>query len=290
MNGGSEMDDKIAHKFVTSISAVLLLFLNIFQAPPANSIINGTAVEGAPYVVTLLPSPSANNFCSGVYFSERVVITAAHCVVKSGAKAGEWNWSIRNLYVSQTGIDWRNYKDYSNCVRVLKIWVTPTYFNRYIPENRQYEGQVDDIAFLFLEKPLSGQPINSFASESEVNEFRNGSIEAQNYGYGCLDYENNKPTDNDGKPYLIDKIYGTRQLISHITDSSRHLVAIYPQGKSICPGDSGSPLISNINATDKYIGVVFAGGFWTQPKVARASTRPNSTVTVFWPYYQAYLS
>lgn len=263
---------------------VTFLFLTI-SISPAHSIVNGSPAVGADYVVTMLTGNNARPYCTGAYLRPRVVVTAAHCVTKSGARAPELIFPLEDWYVSQPGIDVLTPEAKLSKVKVLKIWTDPDYFNRWEPDNGLREGQVNDIAFLFLEKELNGPTITRAASRDEIESFRLGQGRAFHLGYGCIGV-NGLIQVNDGKPYLAENIYGTNSQPSHIPIRDRILSVKYPDGKSICPGDSGSPLLMKKGDEVIYIGAIFAGG---NSKAAAQGilNLPEASVTVLWPFVSA---
>jgi hypothetical protein len=259
------------------------LFLTI-SISPANSIVNGSPAVGSDYVVTMLIGKDRPySFCTGAYLRPRVVVTAAHCVIKDGGRAPELRFPLDDWYVSQPGIDWSTPEAKSSMVKVLKIWTDPDFFNRWEPDKGFRETQVNDVAFLFLEKELTGPVLTRAASRDEIESYRLGQGRAFHLGYGCIGGANGQVVNNSGKPYLAEDIYGTNYQPAHIPIRDRILSVKYPNGKSVCPGDSGSPLMMKKGSEVIYLGTIFAGGGWEN--AAKGIQNPgDASVTVLWPF------
>ena len=266
-------------------SALLAFFLMFLSIAPAYSIVNGENAVGADFVVaTWIGEGQPTAGCTGAYLRPRVVVTGAHCVIKDGAKAPTLKGPLEQFYVSQPGIDLKSPNSRASRVRVLKIWTEPDYFNRWEPDKNLKETQINDIAFLFLEKELDGVPLSREATKEEVEEFRFGNLKAFHLGYGMIGGTNGQITQNDGKPYLVEGIVGTLEHPGHIPLRERHLNVLYPFGKSIGPGDSGSPLMMKKGNEVLYLGTIYAGGGWVDIAKGNLGVRGVAAVTVLWPF------
>jgi hypothetical protein len=189
--------------------------------------------------------------------------------------------------VSQTGLDLKSPDAKQKRVRVLRFWTEPDYFNRWEPEKNLRETQVNDIAFLFLEKELEGVTLTRAASKDEIEDFRLGNQSAFHLGYGMNGGPSGVIVANDGKPYLVEGIFGNQGHPSHIPLRERHLTVDYPFGKSIGPGDSGSPLMMKKGNEVLYLGTIYAGGGWNDIAKGNLSTRGVASVTVLWPFIKS---
>lgn len=268
--------------FATVIAVVSLSFATVV---PAQAIVNGQLGTGFDYGVAIvsknLPTRSG---CSGTYFRPRVVITAAHCVIREDGRTGDLRSPLDELFVSQTGADLNTVASQKSLVQVLRVWTPEDYFQRYDAENFLFETQIDDIAFLFLESELEGPHVDRGATPEEVEQFRAGLIQGHQLGYGCLGQRNGVISPNLGMPFWVEGITGTFKTADHIPDQTRLMIVNYRPNQGVCPGDSGSGLLAKIGAETVYVATVFAGGPLDEVLHEMPGVGSDSMTTVLWPF------
>ncbi len=256
---------------------------------PANAhpIVNGVPSEGSNFVVALVDNSSTNSaFCTGAYFAPKVVITAAHCVTKGGQRAPSMNIPIGRLAVSEIGANLKKISSPSQLVLVSKVWTKDTYFNRFDFDKNLKEGEVDDVAILFLERELKGKPVDRVATKTEIENFKSGFGEAFQLGYGCIKGNGAESRPNDGIPYLAEGLKGTQKTEAHIPDMNKYLGFDYQPNVGVCPGDSGSPLLQRIGDEVVYMSTVYAGGGTSEILRNNPNVRGFGNSTVTWPYLE----
>lgn len=226
------------------------LILSILPSAPVQAIYNGNEVTGTPYVLTLLTSKEARtSFCSMALLTERIVVTAAHCVIKDQGKAPELRWDIKDIYVSQPGANVTT-DDISTRVRVMQIVTEDDFVNTWKPEENDRRTQINDIAFLFLEKPLVRNYSIPIATEEEVNAAVQARALITHYGYGLQ-----TQFSQSHSPWMA-KLPLRLSSDAHLDPKK----VIYGEEGSaaLCPGDSGGPWYLNINGVMKIAAVTVA--------------------------------
>lgn len=237
-----------------------MLFAGLWPAQtPVQAVFGGDRVDGTPYVLTMLTSEeSRQSFCSMALLSERVVVTAAHCVVAEQSQTRELRFPIDDIFVSQPGADVTR-DDAARRVKVLRIVTHPDYVNVWRPEIGDTRTQVHDIAFLFLAEPLSPGFTMPVATQDEIDAVIAAGGRVTQYGYGLqtMDLQSHTPWKTS-MPALA-------AFPSHLGPREQFLMA--QEGPSaLCPGDSGGPWYITVDGVLKIAAVsVAAGGCRSAP-------------------------
>lgn len=203
-----------------------LLIFGLFSAAntlrlPEQRIVNGKSIElsEAPWQVAILYMHEIK--CGGSILSERIILTAAHCLFEDelippedlSIRAGSKYW-----YNGGQGIAVENYKYHKN-------WIIGKH----------------DIAILRLSQPLQyNSKVKSIAIASQSPKVNDIAFVS---GWGTVSYK--KRID----PYDLQGVE------TSIVDVSEELIATHSDGKGAFFGDSGGPLEVN----GKLVGVVSGG-------------------------------
>lgn len=222
----------------------------VIPSPVASAVYDGRPASGSPLVLTLLTSKDIRtSFCSMALLTERIVVTAAHCVIKDQGVAPNLRWDISDIYVSQPGADVTR-DDLDSRAKVVKIVTRDSFINTWKPEISDYRTQIDDIAFLFLEKPLVKGYKIEIANEREINAAISRGDLVTHFGYGLQapGLQNHSPWTTQLP--LIDFTP------THLEQSKIMYTKEWPG--ALCPGDSGGPWYIEVNGVLKIAAVLVA--------------------------------
>jgi hypothetical protein len=224
--------------------ATAVIFSGSFIAP-ASAVENGTLALGDIKVVAPQLSGDRRPYCSAALLSEYIVATAAHCFTQN---TGGEDSPLRAdpFTVSMPGVDVTS-DDLTTRVKVMKIVVVPGYDNIWKPELNDTRTQKDDIAFLFLEKPLIANYQIDVATQYEANLLKENRSPITHYGYGLQAKDK-----QDGKPYKITLNATTRS--GNPTVDYDKMFSTEEIGGALCGGDSGGPSYAVINGVTKLVG------------------------------------
>lgn len=230
--------------------ALMGLTIGLLPTSPAHAVYGGTDATGSPLVLTLLTSKNARvSFCSMALLTERIVATAAHCVIEDQGVAPNLRWKISDMYVSQPGADVTK-DDINTRVQVQKVITRDDFINTWKPEIRDYRTQINDIAFLFLEKPLvKGYKID-IATDEEIDFAITKGQQVTHYGYGLQ-----TPNVQSHSPWKTQL-----RLVDGYNPHLEKSKVVYSQEgpTALCPGDSGGPWYIEVAGVTKIAAVLVA--------------------------------
>lgn len=232
------------------VTIALGMVLSLLSMPVSKAVYGGIEATGSPLVLTLLSDKNARaSFCSMALLSERIVVTAAHCVIEDQGVAPNLRWNISNIYVSQPGADVRK-DDVESRIRVLKVVTRDDFINTWRPEIKDYRTQIHDIAFLFLEKPLIKGYSIPIATDLEIEAAIAKKALVSHYGYGlqAQDVQSHSPWMTQLP--LVDRNY------EHLEKSK--VVSSQEGPTAMCPGDSGGPWYIDVDGVTKIAAVLVA--------------------------------
>ena len=269
-------------KKLSLVAFIFVISLSISLATPVGAIYGGKSALESKLVLTIAANKTSRTpFCSVAMITDRILVTAAHCMAKDQGQYPELRFKTSEIYVTQPGINVTS-DDFDTRVKVLKVVIKPGYINIWRPESGDQSTQRDDIAFLFLERALVKDYSIKVATKDEVASFVANEKVIEHYGYGLQ-----KLDSLDGKPYSIQ----LKSIIGYPTLQDQNppnrfntATAIFTKedGRALCPGDSGGPWYGEFNGEKKIIAVtVAAGGCRAEPPY-----NGSTLGTLIYPYLE----
>ena len=247
----------------------LIVILLGISLPPAKAIEGGQQVLGTHLVLPMMVdlgigkdaygnlSNKPSFRCSASLITSQIILTAAHCVAKSDTSDGSLYVPTTNLKLFPPGVD---FNEINKAISVEKVVFTSGYANYWNPTTRDARTQKDDIAFLFISKPLTPELADykiEIANEEEINLIKQNGLIVKHYGYGLQ-----KSGYGDGKPYTVDLVtnpLGSARYGDAAAENSKTISTNETGVKAICPGDSGSPWYSDFNGKLKLVANTVGG-------------------------------
>lgn len=225
--------------FRVRILGILGITISIFTAVvPAHGIYGGTPAAGNPIVVGLLSDRFGTSAgCSGALVAPQIVMTAAHCLTLP----------TQSLWVPEPGSDLRDTS--TRRIQADRYFIPSDFSTSRFP----YQN---DFGIVVLKSPFPNITTLQIATLDEIKKWMNEEREVVHVGYGCTELVDSPPCKLTSP--LPNKL---------VTNLSRQIPtqfnALIPGTfsatkisveKTICGGDSGSPLITEVSGKFIYIG------------------------------------
>jgi len=218
---------------------LIVSFLLLFPSSPTSfAVIGGTDASANPVVVGLLRSENATSAgCSGALISPRIVFTAAHCLSSQPS----------DFWISTPGSDLRDTK--IKRIQAEKFFIPESFRKNNFPMN-------NDFGIIVLRGPFELAKNYSFATLGEIEDWTKTQVPVVHVGYGCTSLVEKPPcgktsaTPNQIITTLESKV---PTQFKELTLGTFSMTKISVE-KSICGGDSGSPLLRELDGRWIYIG------------------------------------
>jgi V8-like Glu-specific endopeptidase len=274
-----------------SLVATLVALFALSSTQFSQAIYGGDLALGDARVAGMISKEqnTRGTSCTLSLLTPQIAIGAAHCIDPPGTPHNGTPFEstfepFQPTWISVPGVDVK-VDDINSRVKIIKGYITKGY-NNVFPCTPAACTQVDDMVFWVLEKPLVANYIMNIATEKEVNALKNSGGAITHIGYGFQKYKD-EPQPADGKPYKIEGIATKFEQKQFNGVNKKIVITQTPMEKSLCPGDSGSPLYSKFDGEEKMFAIQFAGydgGGYCSTKPWPAGKFPKVQNTLIYPY------
>jgi V8-like Glu-specific endopeptidase len=235
----------------TSLIAAATIAATVLTAPSAHAIVNGRDANPGDFPYLAQVETDSGGSCSGALISRNYVLTAAHCA--DGVSAASLSVRVGNVDRNRGGVP----------RRVARLIRNPKYYG-----NINTRGT--DVALLELSDPITNIAPLPLAPSTSTHLW-DGVTAFANYddglaaGWGGINTMGTLATRQQWVGNRILKPY---------TEAETGLRVI-PVNTSICQGDSGSPLIVQVNGADASAGVLTNGNCGVNGEYAEVAAGAN---------------
>lgn len=222
-----------------SIFATVVIAATSFLISPAQASRGGVEERNNTFAVGLsFKFAGVDELCSGLLLAPTIIATAGHCYYSpKGDVATDYIFTAPGQALDAP-LDSRVAQP-----KVVKAYLDPTF-------NTKEFNNVNDIAFLQLDKALPGNYFMPIATADEIKNL--GGVVVKGYGYGKV-YETNASYSIYPRMYS-----GMWKPFDSGTATSNTLMI--PSASSVpCKGDSGGPIVATLSSGKQLLVGVLSG-------------------------------
>jgi V8-like Glu-specific endopeptidase len=211
---------------VRVVALGLVIVLCITPGPSAEAIYKGSSALGSPYVVKVT---TPTGVCSGTLVEPQILVTAAHCLVKSGVTV-----SASDIGVYLPGVDTNQS---SIAARGFRYFYPQGFYNN------SETVEPNDIAFVVLDKAINSTVRLKLANFELTQSLVSQNVQLIAFGYGRIDLE----TRTSIPQQLVARPTTQKRYRSFSGFERTYINYLADESGATCPGDSGGPTIAQFN-------------------------------------------